>query len=173
MYNSQPPVLPKNHPLNDDNSEMPRIDIGEEFGPDNPNVQVNPIFAALSLGMQQMPGGLIGMKYNMQNFMNATDKRHKHRNVNPRAIEMMMFDPDERTIDGIISLMETRYNEVEELEQRLLNEHLEKLKILLQEEAKREAEEQAKKDSESPQSPESHESQEESNEKPIIEETSE
>lgn len=112
----------------DDDSDIPRIDLVEEFGPDHPNVQVNPMFAALSIGMQQMPGSIEGMKNSMEHFMNATDSRYWNRDIDTRAIERMMFEPDERTIDRIISLMETRYDEIEEIEETLLKKHLEELK---------------------------------------------
>lgn len=123
--------------IDDDDSEIPRIDISDDFGPENPNVQVDPMFAALSLGMQQMPGGIEGMKYNIKHFMNATDRRYWNRNIDTYAIERMMFDPDERTIERLISLMETRYDEVHEMEQRLLNEHLEKIKKFYEKEMER------------------------------------
>jgi len=149
--NTQPYKQPMLHqrPVPDDDSEIPRIDLVEEFGPENPNVQINPIFSAFSIGMQQMPGGLEGMKYSMRHFMNATDKKYWNQDIDGRAIERMMFDPDERTIDRIISLMEARYDEVEELEQRLLYEHLDKLKKrheeMLREELQRRAREDAEK----------------------------
>jgi hypothetical protein len=174
----QPPQ--HSHPSLDDDSEIPRIDLTKEFGPENPNVQVNPMFSALSIGMQQMPGGLEGMKYSMLHFMNATDRRYHNRDVDPRAIERMMFDPDERTIDRIISLMEARYDEVEEMEQRLLREHLEKLKKrqeeMMRAELQRRAreEEESKKNNGSTSENESESSHSSSSEDaPIIEEVSE
>ena len=140
-------------PGNMQDDEVPKIDLVEEFDPDNPNVKTNPLLAALSLGMQQMPGGIKGMNEAMIQFMKATETHDwSEDNVDTNIIGKMMFNPNARTISRIISLMDARYEEVEEQEQELIAERITKLrrearkKLLkeLQEEERLEKEQQEK-----------------------------
>lgn len=109
--------------------EIPKLDLVADFNPDNPRTQTDPLIAALSIGMQQMPGGIEGMQHLMMQFMKATESGNwSEENIDPRDIEKMMFDPDDRTAARISSLMETRYEEVYDKECRLKAEKMRELK---------------------------------------------
>lgn len=109
--------------------KVPKIDLVTEFDPDSERVKNDPLWAALSIGMQQMPGGIKGMQRVMMQFMKATEtKNWDDEEINIKEIENMMFDPNARTISRIISLMEARYEEVEEVEEELLAERMKEMK---------------------------------------------
>lgn len=92
--------------------EMPDINLIRDFDPDNIKVRTDPLMAALSIGMQQMPGGIEGMHRVMLKFMEMYEQKDNTEEIDTKYFVNMMFDPDARTIDRISSLMETRFEEV-------------------------------------------------------------
>lgn len=129
-----------------DDDDIPILDLVNEFDPDNPKVQTNPLHAALSIGMQQMPGGIAGMQRVMGVFMKGAKKDdpkspfYREDEVQPEEIERMLFNPDQRTLDRILEIMYDRFDEVEELERELIEDHIRKYQELQERVAKKRVE---------------------------------